>query len=216
MEKLISGVLEFHRRLAAGRAGVYEPLAEGQSPTTLSFSCADSRVVPAFIASAEPGELFTVRNVGNIVPAADEEGHSVGDRSEASAVEFAVEKLGVTDIVVCGHSGCGAMEALQATQAELPPNLRAWLALARPCLSDADFPVDLGAENNVTDRLSKRNVLRQLTALRTYGAVAKREQAGELRLHGWWFDIRAPRIEVWGVEQQRFLPFEVYFARETR
>ncbi|NJK33295.1 MAG: hypothetical protein HC927_13340 [Deltaproteobacteria bacterium] len=121
MRKLISGVLDFHRRLASGRAETYEPLAEGQSPTTLFFACADSRVVPAFIASAEPGELFTVRNVGNIVPRADEGGHSIGDRSEASAVEYAVEKLGVTDVVVCGHSGCGAMAALQGPESELPP-----------------------------------------------------------------------------------------------
>jgi carbonic anhydrase len=76
---------------------------------------------------------------------------------------------------------------------------------------DADFPAGVGADNDVTDRLSKRNVLRQLSALRTYDSVAEREQAGNLRLHGWWLDIRAPRVEVWSAEQQRFVPFEAYF-----
>lgn len=82
----------------------YEPLGDGQSPGTLFVACSDSRVVPAFLSSAEPGELFTVRNVGNLIPPADAQGGSTGDRSEASAIEYAGGQLAVRDIVVRGHS----------------------------------------------------------------------------------------------------------------
>ncbi|NJK33294.1 MAG: carbonic anhydrase [Deltaproteobacteria bacterium] len=90
--------------------------------------------------------------------------------------------------------------------------MRAWLAHARPCMNDAGFPAEVGAvPTSATDRLSKRNVLGQLTALRTYRSVAERERAGRLRLHGWWFDIRRPRVEVFDVSNQRFVPFDAFF-----
>jgi carbonic anhydrase len=211
MIKLIQGVRDFQARMAAGEDAVYKPLADGQTPSTLFITCADSRVVPAFIASSEPGELFTMRNVGNLIPRATEDGHSVGDVSEASAIEYAVLNLGVSDIVVCGHSGCGAVGALLADRKTLPPNLDRWLEHARPALDDTGFAPSLGRAVQGIDVLSKRNVVVQLQALTTYSIVRDRLPTGQLRLHGWWFDIGTTKIEVYNEHQSTFVDFGVAF-----
>lgn len=207
MKHLIQGVREFHARLALGGDVRYEPLADSQDPGTLFICCSDSRVVPAFIATAGPGELFTVRNVGNLVPRVDVEGSSVGDRSEASAIEYALQVLHVADIVICGHSGCGAMTALLAN-APLPTNLEHWLAHARGALDDGGFPASLGKGRDRADVLSQRNVLIQGRALESYPGVRAGMASRTLRVHRWWFDIRAPRIEVFDLARGCFVDFD--------
>jgi len=115
MRKLNWGIVEFRERELPQFAAHFRELAEGgQSPDTLFITCADSRVVPNLLVSTGPGELFTMRNVGNLVPPATADGLSTGDLSEASAIEYAVNILGVSNMVVCGHSGCGAMKAVLA------------------------------------------------------------------------------------------------------
>jgi carbonic anhydrase len=216
MKKLVQGVRDFHLRMKSGASAVYEPLAEGQSPDTLFITCADSRVVPAFIATAEPGELFTVRNVGNLIPRSAGDGHSTGDRSEGSAIEYAIQVLNVGDIVVCGHSGCGAMGALLQDRNALPPNLDAWLEHARATLRDDDHSASLGFGDDRADVLSKRNVLLQMQSLMSYSMIRERVQDGRLRLHGWWFDIRSTEVKVHDALQARFIAFEIAFAEVTR
>src|SRR5437762_81387 len=112
MHKLIRGIIDFRERLLPKYAERFSMLAHHQSPEVLFITCADSRVVPDLLSSALPGELFTMRNVGNLVPPATAEGISTGDVSEASAIEYAVLILEVGHIVVCGHSECGAMKAV--------------------------------------------------------------------------------------------------------
>jgi len=107
MEKLVEGVHTFRSQYFANHRSLFRHLAErGQKPETLFITCADSRVVPNLITNTEPGELFLVRNVGNIVPRANLPGGT------AAAIEYAIEVLGVTDVIVCGHTHCGAMQAL--------------------------------------------------------------------------------------------------------
>ena len=118
MRKLISGIVEFREQQLPKYAERFRDLALTQSPDTLFVTCSDSRVVPDLLASTHPGDLFTMRNVGNLVPPATAEGISIGDVSEASAIEYAVLVLKVANIVVCGHSECGAMKAVLATEAE--------------------------------------------------------------------------------------------------
>lgn len=127
MQRLIAGVRAFHASIEEGGWTTDAPLADGQRPETF-LACSDSRVVPAFLSTTEPGELFTVRNVGNLIPPAGPRGASTGDRSEASAIEYAVDRLGVQDIVICGHSGDGAMAALAAR--ETYPNVKERLGTA--------------------------------------------------------------------------------------
>src|SRR5687768_8428317 len=113
MKKLIQGIVEFRRNMRTGYREVFAKLALGQAPDALLVACSDSRVVPNLFASADPGDLFVIRNVGNFVPPGGD-GRSRNDSSEAAAIEFALSKLQVADIIVCGHSECGAMQALLA------------------------------------------------------------------------------------------------------
>src|SRR5579871_2549496 len=110
MRKLIRGIVDFRKNVRASVKETFAQLALGQRPDTLFIACSDSRVVPNLFASSDPGDLFVIRNVGNLIPPCGERGHSASDESEAAAIEFALTALPVTDIVVCGHSECGAMD----------------------------------------------------------------------------------------------------------
>ena len=131
MRKLLAGIENFRKRIFPKHAVRFRQLAHAQTPDTFFISCSDSRVIPDLIASADPGDLFTVRNVGNLVPCATADGRSTGDVSEASAIEYALLVLNVKNIVVCGHSECGAMKAVIAGKSQPgAPNLDQWLCHA--------------------------------------------------------------------------------------
>ena len=186
MRKLLQGIVDFRRRVRPEVREAFARLALGQRPDALFIACSDSRMAINVFASTEPGDLFVVRNPGNLVSPAGESGHSSGDESEAAAIEFAVEELRVADVIICGHSSCGAMTALLGGRDRVAlPNLRAWLRHCEPAL--ARVP-DLSVPNAL-DQLSQANVLLQLEHLRTYRPVARGEQAGRLKLHAVWFDI---------------------------
>lgn len=209
MKKLIRGLLEFQRHTLPSYRATFARLAKGQTPDCLFISCADSRVVPNLLVSTDPGDLFTVRNVGNLVPPATAAGHSTLDRSEAAAIEFALGSLPVTDLVVCGHSGCGAMKALLAGgRIEGAPNLEQWLAHGTPALEALRAGEQLGVEWPEADRLSQLNVLAQLEHIKTYPIVRERLAAGALRLHGWWFDIAQAQVHAYRPSLARFLPID--------
>lgn len=178
MKKLIEGIVEFHKNIRPGYRETFKKLALEQQPDTLFIACSDSRVVPNLFASTEPGDLFVVRNVGNLVPPA---GSAEGE-AEAAALEFAVSRFPIADIVVCGHSDCGAMKALASAEGSAGPALRRWLTVGRASLER----LEEGGDHN---SLSKANVLQQLDHLRTYPIVAEAEKTGKLRLNAWWFDI---------------------------
>ena len=154
----------------------------------LFITCADSRVDQALVTQSKPGELFIVRNIGNIIPPYD----ALKDKnSVAAAIEFAGLALKVSDVIVCGHSNCGAMQALYKKNDELDkmPHLRDWLSLAKP-VKDAvlksfpDSPQDVLHE--ITE---KENVLAQIENLETYPFIAQALDDGSLYLHGWHYEI---------------------------
>jgi len=169
-------------------SGEYRKLAEGQYPEALFITCSDSRVIPALITGARPGEIFELRNAGNIVPSYGQHGAS----GEAATVEYALEVLGVQDIVVCGHSHCGAMGALKSgDDLSALPGVDAWLRLARPHLAAVlDGTID---DPSLPD-VSQLNVVNQLAALRSYPVARRRLSAGELRLHGWYYEVDTGQV----------------------
>ncbi|MET8633974.1 carbonic anhydrase [Streptomyces sp. NPDC004096] len=174
-----------HARAHGQRPEDFAPLADGQSPEVLFITCSDSRVVPALITGARPGELFELRTAGNIVPP------YVSDRptGEAATIEYAVEVLGVGDVVVCGHSHCGAVGALvRGDDLTAVPAVRDWLAHAapEPQASDADDPTVAEAVQN--------HVLAQLLRLRSYPCVEQRLATGRLRLHGWYYEVHTGAV----------------------
>lgn len=190
MRKLIQGIVDFRERLLPQYAARFREVAAGQNPDALFVTCADSRVVPNLLVSTDPGDLFVIRNVGNLVPPATVEGKSTSDLSEASAIEYAVIVLKVRDIVVCGHSDCGAMKAaLARKQVPEAPNLSKWLCHANTSVFRLEREGPLNASFSAHDQLSQLNVLVQLEHLASYPIVTERVAAGTLRLNAWWFDI---------------------------
>lgn len=216
MRQLLQGVRAFHEAVRSDESlrGSYQRLAAGQRPDMLYVGCSDSRVVPHLLSTAEPGDLFVVRNVGNMIPPASARGVSIGDRSEAAVLEYAILHLKVRDVVLCGHSSCGAMAALHdGIDGATNPNLAEWLRLGMPALDEACFPPSVGEERTPRDATSQRNVLQQLRHVRTYPFVAEALDAGRLRLHGWWFDIEEPVVRAFHESSQRFLPIELAYAQ---
>jgi len=206
VHKLIAGFVDFRERLLPRYAERFREIATGQKPDALFITCADSRVVPDLLASADPGELFTMRNVGNLVPPATADGVSIGDLSEASAIEYAVLVLNVADIVVCGHSECGAMKAVMARSARPEtPNLNKWLHHAYRAAFRLEHEGALSATLTPHDQLSQLNLLVQLEHLMSYVIVRERVSAGTLRLNGWWFDVASGSMYVYDRTRRSFV-----------
>ncbi|MEV8594668.1 SulP family inorganic anion transporter [Streptomyces sp. NPDC052012] len=191
--ELVRGISAFQRNTAPLVRGELARLArEGQRPTQLFLTCADSRLITSMITSSGPGDLFVVRNVGNLVPPPGEES---GDDSVAAAIEYAVDVLAVRSITVCGHSGCGAMQALLGSEmsgARTP--LRRWLRHGRPSLErmgEGAAPVRLAgrAPADAVEQLCLANVVQQLEHLRAHESVARALGAGTLELHGLYFHV---------------------------
>ncbi len=192
--RLARGISAFHRNTAPLVRGELARLArEGQQPSQLFLTCADSRLVTSMITSSGPGDLFVVRNVGNLVPLPGEES---GDDSVAAAIEYAVDVLEVRSITVCGHSGCGAMQALLNTDtrgAQTP--LKRWLRHGLPSLermADKERPgarLAGRASADAAEQLCLTNVLQQLEHLRAHGSVARALREGRLELHGMYFHV---------------------------
>lgn len=192
MKKLLNGIVEFRHKVLPQYREKFAKLALGQNPDTLFITCSDSRVAPNWFASTDPGDLFVIRNVGNLIPSCGEDGHSIADESEAAAIEFAILKLNVTDIIVCGHSDCGAMHALLAGREQIDaPHLRAWLRHGEASLTKL-APDKPGLSR--VNQLSQLNVLQQLNHLKSYPIVRERVATNKLKLHGWWFELSAPNV----------------------
>lgn len=184
MRKLLHGVRHFHQRIFPIWRPRFEQLASGQSPSTLLITCSDSRIVPHLLTQTEPGELFVLRNAGNLVPP-----WSAEHTGEAATIEYAVEVLKVSDIVVCGHSHCGAIAGLLRPESlHHLPAVRNWLAHAQSTFREFnDPPTEQERQSDVLAAAVQHNVAMQLSHLRTYPHVEKAEARGDLALHGWFY-----------------------------
>ncbi|MBT2382160.1 carbonic anhydrase [Streptomyces sp. ISL-11] len=187
MRDLTEGVARFRRDVYPAKADLFAHLAATHRPTTLFISCSDARVVPELITQSEPGELFVIRTAGNLVPA-----HTPGPDGVAASIEYAVAVLGVRDIVVCGHSACGAMTALaEHHDLSAVPAIADWLRHADA--SRARAAGVTGARQ--VDALVRENVLAQLANLATHPSVARALATGSVALHGWVYDIPTGAVE---------------------
>ncbi len=191
MNDVVGRVFGFEKNVFATEADLYSKLAnDGQSPKALMISCSDSRVVPEHIVQARPGDLFVCRNAGNIVPPFTQQ-----NGGTTSTVEYAVAVLGVTDIIICGHSGCGAMGALMKPETlEGLPSVAAWLRHSHAAHSVVKHSYPDLDDAAAVRAASLENVVVQISHLRTHPAVASRIAKGELTLHGWFVDIHTGTI----------------------
>jgi len=203
MNELIGRVFDFEKKTFPASSELFHKLAtHGQEPKALMISCADSRIVPEQIMQAAPGDLFVCRNAGNIVPP-----YATQNGGVTSTVEYAVVALGIRDIIVCGHSDCGAMKALSnPVGLEAMPNVSAWLkhAVAAETVVSTCHPKLDGFER--VRAISLENVTAQLNHLRTHPSVAAAMARGELALHGWFVDIHEGQILGLDGETGEFVP----------
>ena len=178
---------------------------EGQNPKALFIGCSDSRVMPDMITGSKPGDLFIVRNIGNFVAPfkPDEDFHST-----ASAIEYAVSMLEVSDIIVCGHSHCGAIAALYSDLPQTPENLHTikWLDLGKEAKKVAMLAYKGRSEEEMLRYTEKLSVVYQLDNLLTYPGVKRRVEEGTLFLHAWHYDLESGLIEHYDDEKYEFIP----------
>jgi carbonic anhydrase len=200
MEKLVQGIHQFQTSYFCSQQELFERLASGQKPMALFITCSDSRISPLLLTQAKPGDLFSLRNAGNIVPP-----YGASRGGEEATIEYAIRALGVKHIIVCGHSHCGAMKALLHPEeaVDMPAVVR-WL-------SHAEATRRIVKENYIhLDEVSKlkatieENVLVQLENIRTHPSVAAKLSKGELNLHGWVYKIETGQVFSYDPAQGQF------------
>ncbi|HEJ9060185.1 TPA: carbonic anhydrase [Serratia fonticola] len=201
MQEVIDGFLKFQREAFVERTELFKRLATSQNPRTLFISCSDSRLVPELITQREPGDLFVIRNAGNIVPSFGPEPGGV-----SASVEYAVAALGVEDIVICGHSDCGAMTAIATCKClDHMPTVANWLRYADSAKA-VNQANEHASEHDRINSMVRENVIAQLTNLKTHPSVALALDRGNLRLHGWIYDIATGCIDALDGNTRRFVP----------
>ena len=205
MQKLVEGIHRFQSESFSQDQKLFETLADGQNPLALFITCSDSRIDPNLLTQTKPGELFIQRTAGNIVPP-----YGSVFAGEACTIEYAVMALRIKDIVICGHSHCGAMSGLLAPEAieEMPA--------VKEYLKHAEATRRIVNENykHLTDEAKRltltveENVLVQLENLRTHPSVAAAVGRGDLKLHGWVYKFETGEVFAYNPEKNAFLPIE--------
>ena len=197
-EHLKQGIHRFQTEIYPERRETYlEAVSKPQEPHTLIITCADSRIDPELITQSGPGELFVMRNIGNLVPPY---GEMIGGVS--SVIEYAVTGLKVKHLVICGHSDCGAMKALLKPEStEKMPTVRRWLRNAEAALS---VTREVAPEANMLPNLTEQNVLMQMTHAKTHPAVAGAMARGELTVGGWVYDIARGDVRIYDDQKNKF------------
>ena len=213
IDTLINGFKGFRAHYFEKNKQLFDRLTtHGQTPKVMMISCADSRADPALMFNIDPGDIFMVRNVANLVPCcqADTDDHSV-----SSALEFAVKDLKVEHIIVMGHAMCGGIKALCAfdqqtdddraaeTEAVRRTYIRGWVDTARPALAQ----IDMNQPEPVRLRQAEQaSIVNSLQNLRSFPFIQAKEGANELSLHGWWFDMKQGNLWAYQETEETFIP----------
>lgn len=210
MPKFAAGVVDFQQRVYPEKKDLFEKLAEGQSPEALFITCSDSRIETAMITQTNPGELFICRNAGNIVPP-----HTNHTGGMTASIEFAVAALKVPHIVICGHTECGAMAgAMNPEGLETLPHVKEWLSYSKAAVHIVD---ELGSglsDEEKMHMLLRQNVMLQIQHLKTHPSVAARLAKGDLKLHGWVYDIKTGGVLALDEAGENFVPVDARYADE--
>jgi carbonic anhydrase len=202
MQDLFAGVRHFRQNVFQTQQQLFEQLSQQQNPETLFITCSDSRIDPNLITHTDPGDLFVIRNAGNLIPA-----YGVATGGEEATIEFALQALGVKHIVICGHSGCGAMKGLlnPIALAEMP-SVASWLrhTEATRRLVKAKYPEVKG--DDLLRVVTEENVLTQIENLQTHPAVAVAMAKEALSVHAWVYDIASGDVLAYDVKDGIFKP----------
>ena len=206
MKKLLEGLRRFKNEVVVARRDFFHRLSKSHNPSTLFITCSDSRVSPNLICQTDPGELFVLRNAGNLIPPYRTPGPGITTTGEQATIEYAVDVLGVQDIVLCGHSHCGAMTALaMETPLDGLPCVHAWLDYASDAfrLLEQEHPNLTGKER--IQECIRINILVQMNHLRDYPSVHRAIDSGRVRVHGWVYEIETGDVAAYDVAAERFV-----------
>ncbi|MCB0349004.1 MAG: hypothetical protein KDD37_09205 [Bdellovibrionales bacterium] len=204
MKKLIEGIKDFRKTKRPGLLEHFDNIALAQKPDAILVACSDSRVAPNLFASTSPGDMFVVRNIGNIIPPYKAD---MTETSILSVFEFGLTNLPIKDIIICGHSNCGAMHAILNDKIEFE-GISKWLASAKDAKSAVTL-LPAGSNNEEkANAISKLSILRQIDHLKTYPMIQQRLQQGDLKLHGWYFDIKNADVYTYDFSNQKYTLIE--------
>jgi carbonic anhydrase len=203
MKELIKGLRQFKTRYFCKNQELFEQLSQGQHPRVLFITCSDSRIDPNLLTQTDPGELFVIRNAGNIIPP-----YGSTNGGEGASVEYAIHALGIEQIIVCGHSHCGAMKGLlkRHTLSDEMPLVYDWLkhAEATRVLVEENYGHLEGED--LLDIAIAENVLTQIDNLRTYPIIHSRLYQGKLKIYAWIFDIDTGEVSAYDPELHAYIP----------
>ena len=205
MEKLQKeGYSTFLNQYFKENEELFSNLSKKQKPHTMMITCSDSRINPALLLNAKPGELFIARNIGNVVPP-----YLPAKGSTQAAIEYAVNVLNIPKIVVLGHSNCGACAHMYHQHQEDDPSLphvENWLQYIVPAKSAAMLEVHANQHKNIFELTEKHNVVSSLQRLMEYPYIQTRLEKDEISLEGWWYDIGSGRVEIYNFNTRDFEP----------
>lgn len=212
MKRLIQGLHEFQTQYFSTHRDLFELLSHGQHPRILFITCSDSRIDPNLITQAEPGEMFIIRNAGNIIPP-----YGAANGGEGAAVEYAVHALGIQEIVVCGHSHCGAMKGLLqiGKLEEEMPAVYEWLKHAEATRRTMKEHYHAYEGEELLNATIEENVITQLENLRTYPVIHSRLKMGQIQLHGWVYEIETGEVMEYSPTLGKFVPPQTQFSRSA-
>jgi Carbonic anhydrase len=202
MQKLITGLHHFQSQIFLSHKELFERLSKEQTPDALFITCSDSRINPNLITQTQPGDLFILRNAGNIIPP-----HGAANGGEGATIEFAVVGLGIKDIIVCGHSLCGAIQSLlEPEKLDNMPAVKDWLEHAAATRRIAFENYKHLSTEELWNVAIQENVLMQIENLRTHPSVAAKLSRGQLNLHAWIYKIQTGEVFSYRVADGQFLP----------
>jgi carbonic anhydrase len=211
MKNLLHGFMRFKRDVYPKQRDLFRRLSIAQTPKALFITCADSRVVPELLTQANPGDLFICRNVGNLVPTYGDTNGGV-----SAAIEYAIQALKIKNVIICGHSDCGAMKAV------LHPEKVADLPIASAWLRHADAARQVVLENYSSmpedmklALLIEENIIRQIENLKTHPSVAASLARGQLQIYGWMYNIQSADINAYNANTGSFEPLDETLASAT-
>ncbi|KTD52877.1 carbonic anhydrase [Legionella quateirensis] len=203
--KLMLGLLEFKKKPFQGMKDLFEQLSGQQNPETLFITCSDSRIVPSLITQADPGDLFSIRNIGNIIPPYP------SSFSETGAIEYSLKILDIKDIIICGHSNCGAMKGLLTPHIEEHlPAVASWLGHSQVVLEEikAARKTELNDPARELEIATKKNIVQQMKHLKTYPLIHEKMARKELTIHGWYYELETGQVFIYEPELNEFINLE--------
>lgn len=208
MTRIIQGVFGFQKKVFAEKEELFQKLGKGQSPLALFITCSDSRINPNLLTQTEPGELFILRNAGNLVPP-----HNQYSGAEEATVEYAIKHLGIRDIILCGHSKCGAMNGLiqsvmGLSNDNIMPAVSKWLNYATPIADDIRSKLNELSGDKLLNFTIEKNVLQQVEHLKTFPCVRDALEKNQLRVHSWVYQLETGEVLGFDPESKSFVSLD--------